>query len=85
VIVLPSGFLAIGTEMAWVRLLRRVALVVNGSHPLHTIVNPLGIRNEFARTVVSVMVAGSLPPPLTRASAVQVLPPRFGGSYITFP
>ena len=84
-IEVPFGLTAMGTDTAWVRLERRVALVVNGSHPLHTIVNPLGIRNEFASTVVSVMVAGSLPPPLTRANAVQVLPPRFGGSYITFP
>ena len=46
---------------------------------------PRGIKNEFSRIVGSVIVAGSLPPPLTRPSAVHVLPPRLGGSYIILP
>src|SRR6266550_1166840 len=77
----PSLFFAIGSEI--VVLLFAVLVPAAKSQPLHTIVYPRGIRNEFARTVWSVIEPGSLPPPLTRARAVHVLPPRFGGSYIT--
>ena len=81
VMVVPSLFFAIGSVIVVLKL----ALLVPAakSQPLQTIVNPRGIRNEFARTVGSVIEPGSLPPPLIRAREVHVLPPRLGGSYIT--
>src|SRR4029453_19610580 len=86
VIVEPSAFLAIGISTAWVWVVPRFARdTPSGSHPLHTSVYPRGIRNEFSSIAGSVMVAGSLPPPVTRPKAVHVLPPRLGGSYIILP
>src|SRR5262249_45613969 len=79
------GFWAIGSPTAAVRLVPRLAAGTRGSQPLHTSVYPRGIRNELASTVGSVIVAGSLPPPVTRPRAVHVLLPRFGGSFITLP
>src|ERR1051325_5206092 len=79
VIVEPSGFFASGNCAEAVRALRSPS----SSQPLHTMVYPRGMRKEFASTVGLVIDAGSSPPPETRASAVQVLPPRLGGSYIT--
>src|SRR5438094_4868125 len=78
----PSLFFAIGSVI--VVLKPAVLVPAAKSQPLHTIVYPRGIRNELVRTVGSVIEPGSLPPPETRASPVHVLPPRFGGSYITW-
>src|SRR5439155_11225155 len=81
VIVEPSGFLAIGSVI--VRLKFAVLVPADLSQPLHTIVKPRGIRKEFANTVGSVIVAPGSLPPGTRPREAHVLPPRFGGSYIT--
>ena len=43
------------------------------------------MKNAFASTAGSVIEPGSSPPPETRPNAVQVLPPRLGGSYIILP
>src|SRR5713101_2947481 len=87
VIDVPSGFLAIGSVIVVLKFVA-VAGAADLSHPLHTIVKPRGIRNEFASTVGSVMAEpGSLPfLPVgteTRPKEAHVLLPRFGGSYIT--
>src|SRR2546425_12870482 len=76
----PSAFLAIGSVIVVLKF--AVLVPADLSHPLQTIVKPRGIRNAFASTVGSVIEPGSLPP-VMRPSEAQVLPPRFGGSYIT--
>ena len=83
VMVEPSGYFAIGSVIVVLKF--AVLVPAAKSHPLQTIVYPRGIRNEFARTVESVIVEpGSfVTPPLTRPNPVHVLPPRLGGSYIT--
>src|SRR5438270_7562708 len=81
VMVEPSGLCAIGSVMVVLKFAVLVPAAL--SHPLQTMVNPRGIRNEFASTAVLVIEPGSFPPPVTRPSDVQVFPPRLGGLYIT--
>src|SRR3954467_10264874 len=76
----PFAFFAMGSVIVVLKFALFVPAAL--SHPLHTMVNPRGIRNALARTARSVTEPGSFPPG-KRPSDAQVLPPRFGGSYMT--
>src|SRR3954471_22506216 len=77
----PSGFFATGSVMVVLKF--ELSVPAAKSQPLQTIEYPRGNRNELSKTAPSVIEPGSSPPREIRASGVQVLPPRLGGSYIT--
>src|SRR4029079_16488928 len=85
-VIVPVGFEAAGLNLAIGKFADAfsVSRVPRASQPLQTRLKPRGMRKEFASTVGSVIEPGSSPPPLTRPRALQVLPPRLGGSYITW-
>src|SRR4051812_12668086 len=87
--MVPVGFAGVGATLAIGKLADalKVSKVPRTSHPLNATVYPRGMRNEFANTVGSVIAEPGSSPlapvgTVTRPSAVQVLPPRLGGSYI---
>src|SRR5512140_2802972 len=76
----PSGLRATGSVMVVLKF--AVLVPADLSQPLKTMVYPRGMKKAFASAVGSVTDPGSLPPG-KRPSVLQVLLPRFGGSYMT--